>query len=72
MYLSDLEKDFLITQWISVIDTCKLHVCPLLNIDYIILFGETPEDLQNALNVLEDYCQRRKRTVNTRKTVIMT
>ena len=37
----------------------------------IILLGKTPEDLQQALSVLEEYCLRWKLKVNTDKTKIM-
>ena len=52
-----------------VIGMFKLFL--LLYADDIVLFGETDADLQNALNILEDYCSRWKLTVNTEKTKIM-
>lgn len=70
MYLNDLEEE-LITNGIRGIDTGVLNIYLLLYADDIILFGKTPEDLQNALNVLKDYCQRWKLTVNITKTKIM-
>lgn len=70
MYLNDLEEE-LITNGIRGIDTGVLNIYLLLYADDIILFGKTPEDLQNTLNVLKDYCQRWKLTVNITKTKIM-
>ena len=48
-----------------------INLCILLYADDIILFGKTPEELQNALEVLEEYCKRWKLTVNTNKTNVM-
>ena len=48
-----------------------INLCILLYADDIILFGKTPEELQNALGVLEEYCRRWKLTVNTNKTKVM-
>ena len=43
----------------------------LLYADDIIIFGNSPEDLQKSLATLEDYCSKWKLTVNTNKTKIM-
>ena len=48
-----------------------LNLYILLYADDIILLGKTPEDLQKALSVLEEYCMRWKLKVNTDKTKIM-
>ena len=70
MYVNDLEAELAI-KGVAGIDIGIININILLYADDIILFGKNPEDLQNALNVLEEYCQRRKLTVNTSKTKIM-
>lgn len=70
MYLNDLEEELSVKGVKGVvIGMFKLFL--LLYADDIVLFGETDADLQNALNILEDYCSRWKLTVNTQKTKIM-
>ena len=39
--------------------------------DDIVLFGNRPEELQIALNKLEEYCSKWKLTVNKEKTKIL-
>ena len=70
MYVNDLEAE-LAVKGLPGIDVGIINIYILLYADDIILFGKTPEDLQNALSLLEDYCQRWKLTVNTDKTKIM-
>ena len=70
MYVNDLEAE-LAVNGISGINTGMINLCILLYADDIILFGKTPEDLQYALAVLEEYCMRSKLTVNTDKTKIV-
>ena len=70
MYVNDLEAE-LALKGITGIDIGILNLHILLYADDIILFGKSPEDLQNALNVLYDYCKRWKLTVNTNKTKIL-
>ncbi len=43
----------------------------LLYADDIIIFADSAEGLQNGLNILSDYCQKWKLTVNKEKTKIM-
>ena len=43
----------------------------LLHADDIILFGKTPEELHKSLNILEEYCDKWKLTVDTMKTKIV-
>ncbi len=43
----------------------------LLYADDIIMFADSAEGLQNSLNILSDYCQKWKLTVNKEKTKIM-
>ncbi|MCG8046921.1 MAG: reverse transcriptase family protein [Candidatus Thiodiazotropha taylori] len=70
MYLNDLQEE-LVSKGVPGVDVGRLNLYLLLYADDIVLFGKTPEDLQNALKILEDYCTRWKLTVNTKKTKIM-
>ena len=63
MYLNDLEAE------LATKDLVNIYL--LLYADDIILFGKTPDELQRALTILEEYCNRWKLTVNTSKTKIM-
>ena len=54
MYVNDLEAE-LALKGITGIDIGILNIHMLLYADDIILFGKSPEDLQNALNALYDY-----------------
>ena len=70
MYLNDLEEE-LSVKGVKGVVIGMFKLFPLLYADDIVLFGETDADLQNALNILADYCSRWKLTVNTEKTKIM-
>ena len=70
MYVNDLEAELAI-KGISGINTDMINLCILLYPDDIILFGKTPEELQNVLDVQEEYCKGWKLTVNTNKTKVM-
>ena len=70
MYVNDLEAELAIKRVVGI-DIGIININILLYADDIILFSKNPEDLQNALNVLEEYCQRWKLTVNKSKTKIM-
>ena len=43
----------------------------LLYADDIVIFSETPEDMQSSLNILHNYCNKWKLKVNIGKTKIM-
>ena len=70
MYLNDLEAE-LATKGLVGIDIGTVNIYVLLYADDIILFGKTPDELQRALTILEEYCNKWKLTVNTSKTKIM-
>ena len=70
MYVNDLEAE-LAGNDISGVNIGIINLYSLLYADDIILFGKTSEDLQNTLNVLEEYCKRWKLTVNTDKTKVV-
>ena len=55
MYVNDLEAELAI-KGVAGIDIGIININILFYADDIILFGKNPEDLQNALNVLEEYC----------------
>ena len=48
-----------------------LKLCLLLYADDIVIFSVSSEGLQKGLDVLCDYCQRWKLTVNTDKTKVL-
>ena len=50
---------------------CYIDLFSLLYADDTIVLGESPQDLQQALNSLFDYCRKWHLTVNTSKTKIM-
>ena len=70
MYLNDLELE-LSTNGCHGIDIGTFKIFLLLYADDIILFADSPEELQNKLDALKDYCFRWKLTVNTDKTKII-
>ena len=70
MYVNDLEAE-IVTKGISGINIGTINIYILLYADDIIMFGNSPEDLQKSLATLEDYCSKWKLTVNTNKTKIM-
>ena len=69
-YVNDLEAE-LARKGVAGINIGMINLNILLYADDIILFGKKPTDLQNALNYLEEYCNKWKLTVNTNKTKIM-
>ena len=63
MYLNDLEAE-LATKGIPGIDICTINIYLVMYADDVILFGKTPDALQRALTILDEYCNRWKVTVN--------
>lgn len=49
----------------------ELHIFVLLYADDILLFSESPEGLQSALNVFQLYCETWKLKINVNKTKVM-
>ena len=70
IYLNDIEETFLL-KGIEGIDLGTCKICLLLYADDIILFSKNAEGLQESLNVLAEYCDRWKLTVNSTKTKVM-
>ena len=70
LYLNDLEESLIINGAEGIqLDMFKLFV--LLYADDIVIFAESKDSLQNSLNILHEYCQRSKLTVNVTKSKIM-
>ena len=70
MYLNDLEEEFL-NKGLEGIDVNMFKLFLILYADDIIIFANSALELQNSLNVLNEYCKRWKLVVNTGKTKIM-
>ncbi len=70
MYVNDLEDEFYL-KGVDGIDIGMIKLLLLLYADDIVIFAESAESLQHGLNVLDDYCQKWKLTVNIDKTKIM-
>ena len=62
MYVNDLEAE-LATKGLPGIDIGTLNIYLVMYADDIILFGKAPDELQRALTILEEYCNRWKLTV---------
>ena len=48
-----------------------LKLLRLLNADETVIFAESAEDLQAALNIFEEYCSEWKLSINVSKTKII-
>ena len=70
MYLSDIEQE-IITKGADGVDTGFLKLFLLLYADDIIIFYETAEGLQTGLNILYNYCQKWRLSVNPSKSKVM-
>ena len=71
MYINDLENE-LMQNGVDGIDLGMLKLYLLLYADDIVIFSNTSDGLKRGLEVLSDYCQKWKLTVNTeKKTKIM-
>ena len=70
MYINDMEQE-LENNGVNGIDIGMFKLLLLLYADDIVLFGNTSEELQKSLDVLEEYCDRWRLTVNTSKTKIL-
>ena len=70
LFLNDIEEQF-IQAGMEGIDIIKVKMFMLLYADGIVIFGNSAEQLQDSLNLLSNYCQRWKLTVNINKTKVM-
>lgn len=70
MYINDLKCELMRNGFDGTgIGMLKLYL--LLYADDFVIFSSSSEGLQKGLDVLCDYCQRWKLTVNTDKTKVM-
>ena len=70
LYLNDIEEQFRISD-IGGIDIDMMKIFLLLYADDIVVFANTPDDLQTGLDILYDYCLKWKLTINVSKTKVM-
>ena len=70
VYVNDIENEF-IAKGANRIDIDALKIFLLLYADDIVIFADTPEDLQFSLDILYDYCQKWKLKVNIDKSKAM-
>ena len=70
IYLNDLEAE-LETKGMEGLDIGTLKLFILLYADDIVLFGNSADELQKSIKILEEYCQMWKLTVNTSKTKVI-
>ena len=70
LYLNDIEEQF-INLGLYGIDVDMFKIFMLLYADDIVIFANTQEQLQNSLDVLLEYCNKCKLTINVSKTKVM-
>ena len=70
MYVNDID-DLLFSRGDTGKEVYTIKLFLLLYADDAVLFSETVNGLQNALNALESYCKRWKLSLNTDKTKIV-
>jgi hypothetical protein len=70
MFLNDIENEFIING-LNGIDFGYIKLFLMLYADDIVIFSNSPSDLQKGLDVLYAYCQRWKLVVNAEKTKVM-
>ena len=70
LYLNDIEETF-VNSGLEGIDIDMFKMFMLLYADDIVIFANSAEELQQSLDVLLNYCNRWKLTVNVSKTKVM-
>ena len=70
LFIEELEL-FLQGNLNSGIQIDELEIILLLFADDLVIFGNSPKDLQNSLDKLYEYCQTWGLEVNTQKTKVM-
>ena len=68
--LNDIEETF-VNSGLEGIDIDMFKMFMLLYADDIVIFANSAEELQQSLDVLLNYCNRWKLTVNVSKTKVM-
>ena len=69
-YVNDIEKEFR-EKGLNGIDLDMLKIFLILYADDMVIFANSPEDLQDSFDMLVEYCKRWRLQVNTSKTKIM-
>ena len=70
LFLNDIEETF-IESGIQGLDINMFKIFMLLYADDIVLFANSPDELQEGLDLLFNYCKRWKLKINVAKTKIM-
>ena len=70
LFISDLESS-LLNNGVLGVKLVNLCLPLLLFADDVLLFGNSPEDLQHSLNILSSYCSTWNLTVNLSKTKVI-
>ena len=70
LFLNDIEEHFIISG-AEGLDIHMFKIFMLLYADDIIVFSNSPEELQKSLDLLSVYCKRWKMSINVAKTKVM-
>lgn len=70
LYLNDIEEQF-IQSGLEGLDINMFKVFMLLYADDIVIFSKTAEELQSGLDLLSEYCQRWKLSINVSKSKVL-
>ena len=70
IYVNDIEEEFILRE-ADRIDVGFLKLFLLLHADDIVIFSESVTGLQNGLNILHDYCNKWKLSVNIDKSKVV-
>ena len=70
IYRNDLEEE-ITSNRANGVDIGMMKLFLLLYADDIVLFANTPDELQHLLDILQDHCARNRLTVNTSKTKVV-
>ena len=69
-FLNDIEEEFVLSG-LEGLDVITFKIFMLLYADDVMLFSNSPEELQEGLNFLSNYCRRWKLKINVSKTQVM-
>ena len=70
LYLNDIEETF-VNSGLGGIDIDMFKMLMLLYTDDIVVFANSAQELQQSLDVMLNYCNRWKLTLNVSKTKVM-
>jgi Reverse transcriptase (RNA-dependent DNA polymerase). len=71
IFINDIEQFFKDKGAIGVPISHEQDILTLLYADDLIIFGSSKTDLQQKLNILQDYCQQNKMMVNVEKSKVV-